>query len=96
MGHTKPENMKDLAPELEAIRRLDGIREKSIGAFYYRSNPFLHFHDKDGDRWADVKVPTGGYKRVDIPFCATKSARRGFLETINSAYAALPKGRAKK
>ena len=60
MAHTKPEDLRDLEQELEALRALQNVREKSKGVFYYKSLPFLHFHDKDGARWADLKLKGGG------------------------------------
>ena len=94
MAHTKPEMIEDLILELNAIRNLDGIKEKSVGIYYYKSIPFLHFHDKNGDLWADVKTP-GGYKRVDITFRAKNSDKKRFLKSVYSAHATLAKGRVK-
>jgi hypothetical protein len=88
MAHTKPEMITDLARELEAIRGLDRITEKSPGIFYYKSTGFLHFHDKDGRRWADVKTPTG-YEEIDIGFSANAAARRRFLKAVKDAHARL-------
>ncbi len=56
MGHTKLELIGDLAFELAALRLLPGIKEKKPGIFYFKALPFLHFHDKDGVRWADIKA----------------------------------------
>jgi hypothetical protein len=88
MGHTKPEMIRDLARELAAIRGLDRVTEKSPGSFYYKSRGFLHFHDKDGRRWADVKTPTG-YQEIDIEFSADAAARRRFLKAVKDAHTLL-------
>ena len=48
MSHIKPELVEDLCNELDTIKTLKGIKEKSFGIFYYKSIPFLHFHNKDG------------------------------------------------
>lgn len=82
MGHIKPELIADLASELAAIRSLDFIKEKKHGVFYFKSLPFLHFHDKDGRRWAHLKEPSGDWKQVDVPFEATAAAKRKFLKII--------------
>lgn len=95
MGHTKPEMLKDLKNELESIRKLEGIREKSFGVFYLKSIPFMHFHDKDGERWADVKTPLG-YKKIPISFDALASKRKSFLKEIENAHGVLSKKRGKK
>ena len=94
MGHTKPEMITDLARELSAIRDLDRITEKSPGTFYYKSTGFLHFHDKAGRRWADVKTPTG-YEQIDIGFSADAAARRRFLKAVKNAHALLASTKAK-
>lgn len=54
MGHTKPQDLEDLKPVLDYIRTLEGLKEKTSNIFYYKSAPFLHFHDKNGKRWAEV------------------------------------------
>ena len=95
MGHTKPEMITDLARELEAIRGLDRITERSPGSFYYKSAGFLHFHDKDGRRWADVKTPSG-YEEIDIRFSANAAERRGFLRAVKDAHAKLAGAKTKK
>ena len=92
MGHTKPENLADLALELDAIRDLEGIKRRSAGVFYYRSSAFLHFHDQDGRRWADVKTPRG-YKEIAIGFGADIASRRRFLKAVRDAHAALAASR---
>jgi hypothetical protein len=91
MGHTKPEMLADIAKELDVIRRLEGIKERSPGVFYYKSIAFLHFHDKDGERWADVKS-LRGYRKVDIEFRADRGARRKFVESVKGAHALLAEG----
>jgi hypothetical protein len=95
MGHTKPEDLADIAGELDAIRSLEGIVERSRGVFYYRSSAFLHFHDKDGSRWADVKTPTG-YRKVAIEFDAGSAARQRFLSAVRKAHAVIDAARRKR
>jgi hypothetical protein len=94
MGHTKPEMLADIAAELDVVRRLDGIKERSPGVFYYKSSAFLHFHDKDGKRWADVKTPRG-YREVGIEFRPDARARRRFVESVKEAHALLARPRSK-
>ena len=47
MGHTKPADLEDLQDILDTLRTWDGIKEKSRNVFYFRSKPFLHFHDSE-------------------------------------------------
>lgn len=90
MGHTRPSHLQDLTDELDAIRALAGVREKSLGIFYLKATPFLHFHDKDGARWADVK-DYGEWVRFDVPFGAKAAARTRFLRAVKAAHARLVK-----
>lgn len=95
MGHTKPELIADLKKELDSIRELEGIKEKSFGVFYFKSIPFLHFHNKEGQRWADVKTPRG-YKRVDNAPDANGTTRKNFLKAVKTAYEVLAAEKARK
>jgi hypothetical protein len=95
MAHTKPEQLADLEQELEALRALAGLREKSPGVFYLRSLPFLHFHDKHGVRWADMKVKGGGWQKLEIDFKAGKAARARFLKEACAGHASLSAGKKK-
>jgi hypothetical protein len=86
MGHTKPELIEDLEAELASLRTLSGIKEKKPGVFYWKSVPFLHFHDKDGNRWADIKTLNGDWVRTEISFDAKSSAKARFLKTAKAAH----------
>jgi len=81
MGHTKPKDLLDMQAELNVVRAVEGMREKSPNVFYFKSKPFLHFHDKDGKRWADVMVD-GAWKFVDCPFGLPARARKAFLKEV--------------
>jgi hypothetical protein len=95
MGHTKPESIADLREELNAIRALEGIKEKSPGIFYLKAIPFLHFHDKDGKRWADVKT-SKGWLQVDVDFEAKPKARASLVKAAKDAHQELTKKKAKR
>jgi hypothetical protein len=85
VGHTQAKDLKDLAKELSEVRALEGLTEKSPGIFYYKSIGFLHFHDKDGRRWADVKT-SNGWQEIEIDFGATKGDRAIFIKKVIDAY----------
>lgn len=89
MGHTKANDLLDLSDELAALAELPGLKQKSPGIFYYKSISFMHFHDAEGQRWADVKQPDGRWKSVAIDFKSTKASRALFLKTVKSAYSQL-------
>src|SRR5882757_8726403 len=85
MAHTKPEQLADLVEELAEIALLPGLKEKSRGIFYYKSVPFLHFHDAEAERCADVKLD-GAWSRIFIPFPPKKTEREKFLKAVKSAH----------
>ena len=86
MGHTKLDQLKDLKGELETIARLDGVKQKSPGIFYLKTAPFLHFHDKDGKRWADIKTTDDEWKSVEIDFNPSPKAKSQFVKAAQDAY----------
>jgi hypothetical protein len=59
---------------------LRSVRERSPGVFYVKGLPFLHFHLKEGRRWADVRAGRTWGPPVEIPLGATAAGRpRGQL-----------------
>ena len=68
----------------------ENIKEKSSGVFYFKSVPFLHFHDKDGKRWADVKVGSE-WKHLEIDFKPSEKAKNSFLKSVQVAHESLIK-----
>ncbi len=90
MGHTKFEDLRDIEAELKSIRQLPNLIEKKPGIFYYKATPFLHFHDKDGKRWADVKVASG-WKTLDLDFDASKTKRAAFLKAVKQVHSKFKK-----
>ncbi len=71
--------------ELDEIRGLPLLKEKSLGLFYFKSTPFLHFHDADGERWADVKKDDK-WVNVPISFLASKKERQSFVKAVKLAH----------
>jgi hypothetical protein len=54
--HARADDFAGCGELLDALRRIDGLKERSVGSFSRRGAAFLHFH-VDGDRLlADVKV----------------------------------------
>lgn len=85
MGHTKSQDLTDLSRELAQIRELEGLKEKSPGIFYYKAIGFLHFHDKDGKRWADIKAKDG-WQELAIDCGASAVQRKVFLSQVKKAH----------
>ncbi len=82
MAHCPPDQLKDLADVLAEVRALPGVSEPRPGIFYLRRTPFLHFHSKDGKRWADVRAGRDWGTEVPLPFDASAQAKTSFLRTV--------------
>lgn len=93
MGHTQPDKLKDLQDVIDQIRSWGNIKEKSPNIFYLKSKPFLHFHDKDGQRWADVRDGETWGKELVIPFNSTLTQRSAFLKEVKRRYEDLKEGK---
>ncbi len=88
MAHCPYDKLTDLELELDGIRAWPNIVEMSQGVFYVKSKPFLHFHEKDGQRWADCKVGTS-WQKIEVPFGAKKMGRAAFLKAAKKLYEAM-------
>ena len=55
MKHAGAAALDALEPVLTQIRALEGLKEKSRGAFYRKSKGFLHFHEDPAGMFADLK-----------------------------------------
>jgi len=63
MKHAGAEALDRIEPLLEALRRHDGLKEKSRGCFYLGGKGFLHFHEHGTDElYADIGV--GEFERL--------------------------------
>jgi hypothetical protein len=62
MRHARPADLDRVEGLLERLRALPDVREKSRGVFYRRSNAFVHFHEEDGDVFADLRAAPGWYR----------------------------------
>ena len=75
MKHASEKTINSLAPFLEEIRSLPGLKEKKPGIFYRKSKAFLHFHE-DGDKvYADVRLKEPDFER----FPTTTEEEQAFL-----------------
>ena len=92
MGHARSDELRDLDDVVVAIRALTDIVERSPGIFYVRRSPFLHFHTKDGRRWADIKAGTEWGAEVPIPFECGAAAKAAFLHEVRARHRVTMKG----
>jgi hypothetical protein len=95
VGHASREDLLDLEDIFCELRKLPGISERSHGVFYFKRVPFLHFHTKDADRWADVKVGASWGPEIPIPFQSGPRAKRRFLKIVTGRYKLLTSGAAR-
>ena len=86
MGHCPFEKLADLGDVLEVVRGWPGIKEKTPGVFYFKSIPFLHFHEKDGVRWADARAGENWGESIGIDFGATKAQRTAFQKEVRRRF----------
>ena len=88
MAHAGSEHLRGITDVLAAIRGFPDIREKRPGIFYVRRVPFLHFHVRGDDRWADAKIGTAWGPKIPLPFDAGARAKAAFVREVRARYAA--------
>ncbi|MGZ3689045.1 MAG: hypothetical protein ACXVBW_12140 [Bdellovibrionota bacterium] len=89
MARCPAEKLTDLEPVFAQIRTWEGIREPQPGIFYFKRIPFLHFHEKLGRRWADVKLGKTWGPELAIPLASTISQRNAFLKSVRKRFEVL-------
>ena len=85
MAHTSPHKLADLKQYLSRIGKWAGIKKKGVGIYYFKTIPFLHFHDKDGERWAHIKDGKA-WTTVSISFDAKKQEKDKFFDKVEAKY----------
>lgn len=88
MGHTRREDLLDIADVLEEVRALPGVLERSPGVFYLGRSPFLHFHTKAGARWADARDGREWGEEMPLPFGSPRRAKATFVAEVRRRYGA--------
>lgn len=56
MKHASQDALDALEDLLVKIRQQQGLNEKKRGIFYRKSNAFLHFHEDQDQRFADLRI----------------------------------------
>jgi hypothetical protein len=88
MGHANHQDLLDLEDVLRKLRQLPAMSERSPGIFYFKRIPFMHFHTKDGKRWADVKLGKSWGPEIPIPFKSGQRAKQRFLKLVSERHRA--------
>ncbi len=81
MAHATANDLKDLKTLLENIRTLEGLKEKSLGCFYYKNKGILHFHTKQGRRYAHVSDGKHWHE-IDLPEQISPLAQKRTFSTL--------------
>ena len=82
MAHARYADLRDLEDVLEVIRKMPGVTEPTPGIFYLKRVPFLHFHTKDGARWASAKIGSSWGPEIQIPFGCGQRTKTSFLREV--------------
>ena len=86
MAHCPAEKLKDLTEILTELRSWPGLKEKQTGIFYCKGKGFLHFHLKEGKRWADIRQGKDWGAPLDLPFEPDPVCRADFLAEAKRRY----------
>jgi hypothetical protein len=86
VGRCKYEQLKEIEPALDEIRKFKDLKEPKPGIFYLKSQGFLHFHEKDEKIWADVRDGKDWGAPIDLPAKVTKSFLLIFVREIRDRY----------
>jgi hypothetical protein len=81
MKHASRLSLEGLEPLLAALRSRTGLREKNFGVFYWRSKPFLHFHEDPARLFADVMVE-GVWGRFAVNTSAERERALGAVDGV--------------
>jgi hypothetical protein len=69
---------------LEQLRTVDGLTERTPGAFYWKSKAFLHFHIDGHDVYADVKLDGDEFERMRV---STKAEQAALVRSVRRVIA---------
>ncbi len=86
MGRCSYDQLKNIEPALDQIRKLKNIKEPKPGIFYIKNQSFLHFHELDGKIWADIKIGSNWDDSVVVPEKITKKFLNAFTNIVICEY----------
>lgn len=82
MRHARASDLDQLEPLLTQLRGIDGLVERTPGAFYRKSKGFLHFHIDGDDVYADAKLTGDEFDRVRV---TTKREQQALVAAVRRA-----------
>jgi hypothetical protein len=80
--HATSSALDELEGLLADLRGVDGLTERTRGAFYRRSRAFLHFHEDPSGLYADVRLDGAEFERMRV---STKAERRRLLSRVRTS-----------
>jgi hypothetical protein len=84
--HASLDALKHLESLLLELRKFPDLRERSLGIFYRKSKPFLHFHEDPAGLFADLRI-SEEFERFPVN---SASERGTLIKTIERALATVP------
>jgi hypothetical protein len=78
MKHATAPALDRLEPLLARLRRVEGLKEKSRGVFYYKSRAVLHFHEDPAGLFGDFRS-TADWERFAVN---TKAEHETLLRNV--------------
>ena len=79
MKHATSGALDELEDLLDDLRGVDGLTEKSRGAFYRGSRAFLHFHEDPSGLYADARLDGVEFERMRV---STQAERKRLLSRV--------------
>ncbi|MBT9547260.1 MAG: hypothetical protein IV090_17845 [Candidatus Sericytochromatia bacterium] len=86
MAHCPEDKLTDLTALFAELRSWPGLKEKKTGIFYFKGKGFLHFHIKDGKRWADIREGNYWGSPLDLPFEPTPQYLDAFVTEVKRRF----------
>lgn len=87
MKHAGLEALGRLESLLRALREFSELKERSTGVFYWKSKPFLHFHEDVSGLYADVRTGPE-FERFPVN---SKSGKGAVLKAVRHVLASAPR-----
>jgi hypothetical protein len=82
MKHATKSALDELDGLLTDLRGVNGLTERTRGAFYRGSRAFLHFHEDPTGFYADVRLNGAEFERMRV---STKVERKRLLSRVRAA-----------
>ena len=61
--HATEATLKEFSSLLARLDRIEGLKRKKLGVYYFRSKAFLHFHEEGRELYADLRTTRPEFER---------------------------------